>query len=486
MTQPLWTAAEVAAATNGNAGADFAATGVSIDSRKIAKGDLFVALQGPNFDGHEYIGKALELGAAGILAHRLPDGMKADAPIVLVKDTLIGLQDLGRAARNRSNAKFIAVTGSVGKTSTKEMLKIVLGAQADTFASEGNLNNHWGAPLSLARMPRAAQIGIFELGMNHADEIRPLAKMVRPHAAIITTVEAVHIEFFKSVAEIADAKAEILEGLEPGGIAILPRDNPHFARIAARAAELGITRITSFGEEKASNARLVSCLTRDDGNRVEAEISGTRLSFEMGLAGKHQAVNALAVLSGVAALGCDVGQAARDLGNARAIKGRGQREEITLGTGKLLLIDESYNASPAAMVAALGVLAGLQPDSGGRRIAILGDMRELGKEGPALHLGLKDAVIAAGIDRFYGVGPLMAGLFSSLPQDMQARHVVESLALVAPLGGELRAGDIVLVKGSLGTRMAPIVEAIRALDINAAARSVDANGRQRPRAANGH
>lgn len=473
----LWTAAEVAAATHGRAAGEFAATGVSIDTRKISKGDLFVALQGPNFDGHDYISHALAAGAAGILAHRLPAGVQADQRIVLVADTLVGLQDLGRFARNRSAAKFIAVTGSVGKTSTKEMLKVVLGAQQPTFASEGNLNNHWGAPLSLARMPRDAQIGIFELGMNHADEIRPLAKMVRPHAAIITTVEAVHIEFFKSVAEIADAKAEILEGLEAGGVAILPRDNPHFARLAARARELGIARIVGFGEDKMSDARLLSCHTYDSGNRVEAAIGGETLAFDMGLAGKHQAVNALAVLSGVAALSCDVRAAARDLGTAHAIKGRGQREEISLGDGKLLLIDESYNASPAAMRAALGVLAGIAPGSQGRRIAILGDMRELGKEGPALHLGLKDAVVAAGVDRFYGVGPLMAGLYSSLPQEIQGRHAAESIAMVAPVSAELRAGDIVLVKGSLGTRMAPIVEAIRAMDINAAAR---------PKAANGH
>lgn len=473
----LWTSAEIAAATMGKAGAAFEASGVSIDSRKIAKGDLFVALQGPNFDGHDYIAKALEMGAAGILAHRLPAGVSADAPLVLVKDTLQGLQDLGAAARNRSAAKFIAVTGSVGKTSTKEMLKLVLGAQEATFASEGNLNNHWGAPLSLARMPRDAKIGIFELGMNHADEIRPLARMVRPHAAIITTVEAVHIEFFNSVAEIADAKAEILEGLEPGGIAILPRDNPHFERLAATARKLKIGRIITFGADAASDARLLSCDTGDSGNAVEAEILGEKLAFTMGLAGRHQAMNALAVLSGVAALGCDLRRAAADLGRAEAVQGRGKREVIERHDGKLLLIDESYNASPAAMRAALGVLAGLQPQGQGRRIAILGDMRELGTEGPALHRGLRDDIVAAKVDRVYCVGPLMGELFASLPAAMQGLHTAESVAMVGPVAGGLRADDVVLVKGSLGTRMAPIVAAIRAMDINAA---------ERPKAANGH
>jgi UDP-N-acetylmuramoyl-tripeptide--D-alanyl-D-alanine ligase len=475
--QPLWTSAEIVAATKGKAGAAFVASGVSIDSRKIGKGDLFIALQGPNFDGHDYIAKALELGAAGILAHRLPAGMAADAPIVLVKDTLQGLQDLGTAARNRSQARFIAVTGSVGKTSTKEMLKLVLGAQAPTFASEGNLNNHWGAPLSLARMPRDVAIGIFELGMNHADEIRPLARMVRPHAAIITTVEAVHIEFFKSVAEIADAKAEILEGLEPGGIAILPRDNPHFSRMAARAKELGVAKILGFGADVASDARLVNCVTSESGNSVEALVAGDKFSFEMGLAGRHQAINALAVLAAVLALGGDLHRAARDLGQSRALKGRGQREEIALAGGALLLIDESYNASPAAMRAALSVLAGIKPTKGGRRIAILGDMRELGGEGAALHISLRDDIVAAGIDQVYCVGPLMAGLFAILPTSMQAQHAAESIAMVAPVMAGLRAHDVVLVKGSLGTRMAPIVDAIRAMDIHAAAR---------PKAANGH
>ncbi|WP_374366888.1 UDP-N-acetylmuramoyl-tripeptide--D-alanyl-D-alanine ligase [Dongia sp.] len=477
MTQALWTALEIAEATRGKAGADFVAHGVSIDSRKIGKGDLFIALQGPNFDGHDYIAKALELGAAGILAHRLPAGIAANAPIVLVQDTLQGLQDLGAAARNRSNAKFIAVTGSVGKTSTKEMLKLVLGTQAQTFASEGNLNNHWGAPLSLARMPRDAEIGIFELGMNHAEEIRPLARMVRPHAAIITTVEAVHIEFFNSVAEIADAKAEILEGLEPGGTAILPRDNPHFARMAARAKELGLAKIMAFGADAASDPRLINCVTTENGNAVEASFQGKRLAFEMGLAGRHQAINALAVLAGVAALGGDVVRAARDLGQSKALKGRGQREEIALAGGTLLLIDESYNASPAAMRAAFAVLAGLKPAAGGRRVAILGDMRELGAEGPALHKALRDDIVKAGIDRVYCVGPLMGELFALLPAVLQAQHTAESVAMVAPVLAGLRANDVVLVKGSLGTRMAPIVEAIRAMDIHAAAQ---------PKAANGH
>ncbi len=477
MSAVLWTAQEVAAAVGGKAHGDFAATGVSIDTRKIAKGDLFVALKGPNFDGHEYIEAALKAGAAGVLAHRLPDGIAANAPIVLAGDTLRALQDLGAAARNRSNAKFVAVTGSVGKTSTKEALKTVMSAQGKTFASEGNLNNHWGAPLSLARMPRDTEIGIFELGMNHAGEIRPLAKMVRPHAAIITTVEAVHIEFFDSVAGIADAKAEILEGLEPGGTAILPRDNEYFARMAARASALGVKHIVGFGAAAESDLRLVACTTTPSGNEVTADIFGARIEFATGLAGRHQAINALAVLAAVQAIGGDVGLAAKSLGDAKALKGRGYREEIKLAGGAFTLIDESYNASPAAMRAAFAVMAGLPLKAGGRRIAILGDMRELGSEGPALHAGLRDDLVAAGIDAAYLVGPLMGELFALLPEKLRAAHTLDSAAMSAVAPRAIRAGDIVLVKGSLGTRMAPIVEAIRDLDLNAGTR---------PKAANGH
>lgn len=477
MSAILWTASEVAAAVKGQVFADFAAAGVSIDTRKIAKGDLFVALQGPNFDGHDYIAAALQAGAAGVIAHRLPDNVDRHAPVVLVADTLQALQDLGAAARDRSNAKFVAVTGSVGKTSTKEALKTVLSVQRKTFASEGNLNNHWGAPLSLARMPRDTEIGIFELGMNHADEIRPLAKMVRPHAAIITTVDAVHIEFFNSVADIADAKAEILEGLQPGGAAILPTDNEYFTRIATRARTLGVAHIIGFGADAGSDVRLISCITKPDGNEAVADIFGTRVEFATGLAGRHQAINALAVLAAVRAIGCDAMQAAHDLSAAKALKGRGYRETITLGDGHFTLIDESYNASPAAMRAAFAVIAGLPIAQGGRRIAILGDMRELGKEGPALHRGLKDDLIAAGIDVVYLVGSLMAELFALLPEKICGAHTLDSGAMAQAAPKAIRPNDIVLVKGSLGTRMAPIVEAIRDIDINAASR---------PKAANGH
>jgi UDP-N-acetylmuramoyl-tripeptide--D-alanyl-D-alanine ligase len=478
---PLWTSTEIAAACNGQAGRRFAADGVSIDSRHVASGDLFVALQGPNFDGHEFIAAALTAGAAGALVHRLPSGMAADMPVVMVRDTLQGLHDLGSAARARSAARIVAVTGSVGKTSTKEALKAALGAFGRSYASSGNLNNHWGAPLSLARMPRDTEFGVFELGMNHAGEIAPLAVMVRPQVAIITTVEAVHIEFFPSVEAIADAKAEIMDGIESGGAVVLPRDNPQFHRLADHAARRGISRVVSFGSDAGSDARLIDCRVGVNENRVTAEILGRRLSYALGMPGLHQAMNSLAVLAAVAALGLEVPRAAGALAGLTALKGRGARERINLAAGPITLIDESYNASPASVRAALALLSAAMPEGQGRRIAVLGDMRELGAAGPALHEELAPDLAAAGIRRAFLVGPLMFQLHDALPLQMRAGHWGDSVAAIEPLLADLRAGDVVLVKGSLGTRMAPIVEALRKADRGAAA----AIETRRPKAANG-
>jgi len=472
----LWNSAEIAAATNGRAGRRFVADGVSIDSRKVATGDLFVALHGPNFDGHAFVAAALTGGAAGALVDRLPAGIAADMPVVVVEDTLQGLQDLGGAARARSAAKIAAVTGSVGKTSTKEALNAALAPFGRTFASTGNLNNHWGAPLSLARMPRDAEFGVFELGMNHAGEITPLSKLVRPQVSIITNVEAVHIEFFKSVAEIADAKAEIMDGMEPGGTVVLPRDNPHFDRLVDHATRRGISRVLSFGGDPAADARLIDCRVSATGSRVTAEVMGQRLSYALGLPGLHQAKNSLAVLAAVAAFGFDLTAAAAALGGLTALKGRGAREQLMLASGPITLLDESYNASPAAVRAALSLLAASEPEGQGRRIAVLGDMRELGEAGPALHRELAPDVVGAGVDQVFLVGPVMRELHAALPERLRAGHWGESVAVVQPLLGALRAGDVVLVKGSLGTRMAPIVEALRAADQATVKRPKAANG----------
>jgi UDP-N-acetylmuramoyl-tripeptide--D-alanyl-D-alanine ligase len=474
-TRGLWTSAEIAAAVNGRPGKRFAADGVSIDSRKIAQGDLFVALHGPNFDGNDFVESALTAGAAGALVDRLPAGMVADRPVVVVEDTLQGLQDLGGAARARTPAKFVAVTGSVGKTSTKEALKAALEPFGRTYASVGNLNNHWGAPLSLARMPRETEYGVFELGMNHAGEITPLSKLVQPQVAIITTVEAVHIEFFASVAEIADAKAEIMDGMDANGTVVLPRDNPHYDRLVAHARRRGIANVISFGGD-AADAKLIDCVVSPTGSRVTAEVMGRRVSYALGLPGLHQAKNSLSVLAAVKALGLDVATAAAALGGLAALKGRGAREHLMLVSGPITLLDESYNASPASVRAALSLLAASQPVGNGRRIAVLGDMRELGASGPMLHRELMPDIVASGVDQVFLVGPIMQELNAVLPRQIRAGHWGESTEVIQPLLGSLHSGDVVLVKGSLGTRMAPIVEALRAVDQATVTRPKAANG----------
>ena len=466
MTAPLWTSAEIAAATAGKASSAFNVTGVSIDSRTVERGDLFVALQGPTFDGHDFVASALQRGAAGALIHRRAADLAAKAPVIEVTDTMKALENLGRAARARTQARVAAVTGSVGKTSTKEALRSVLSLFAPTFATVGNLNNQWGAPLSLARMPRDTRFGVFELGMNHAGEISPLSQMVRPEVAIITTVEPVHIEFFASVAEIADAKAEIFDGLMPGGAAVLPFDNAHFARLEDKAKRMG-ARVLTFGANDGAWARLIDCQVAPDGNHVTAEIGGKRLRYRMAAPGRHLALNSVAVLAAAFALGLDLDHALPAFGAVEALKGRGKREQLQIAGGNLELIDEGYNASPASVRAALNLLGTLPTAFGGRRIAVLGDMRELGAAAPELHRGLAPDLAKAKVDVAFLVGPHMQGLYDLLPAAMKGAHRTASTEMVAPLLAALKPGDTVLIKGSLGTRMAPLVEAVRGLDAGA-------------------
>ena len=463
MTAPLWTAEEAGVAIGGRSTRDWAASGVSIDSRSLKRGDLFIALAGPNFDGHDYIAAAFGAGAAAAVASRRPAALPAAAPLLLADDTMAALEALGRAARTRSKARFVAVTGSVGKTGTKEALRLVLSAAGPTAASEGNLNNQWGAPLSLARMPREARFGVFELGMNHAGEIAPLSRMVRPHIAIITTVEPAHLEFFPSVEAIADAKAEIFLGLEPGGAAVLNRDNPHYARLAANACAAGVKRIIGFGAHERADARLLSCSLDAESSAAEADILGRRIAWRLPLPGRHIVQNSLAVLAAAALLEVDVEKAAASLASLAAIKGRGARLAVPLAGGGFTLIDESYNASPAAMRAALSVLGQASPGAGGRRIAVLGDMRELGVDANRLHAELATALAAAGIDLLFCCGPHMACLAEAAGRALPVRHAPDSAALLPQVTAAVRPGDIVLVKGSLGSRMAPIVEALKAM-----------------------
>lgn len=474
MSKPvLWRAADIAAAVNGKLTGDFAVTGVSIDSRSLEPGDLFVALQGPSFDGNDFAATALQRGGAGALIHRRAKDLPGKAPVIEVSDTMRALEDLGRASRARTDATIVAVTGSVGKTSTKEALRAVLSQFGPTYASVGNLNNQWGAPLSLSRMPQDSRFGVFELGMNHAGEISPLSQMVRPQVAVITTVEPVHIEFFESVEGIADAKAEIFDGLLPGGTAVLPFDNAHFARLEDKARRMG-ARILSFGTKDGAWARLIECQVAPQGTQVTAEIGGKRLRYRIAALGAHQALNSVAVLAAAFALDLDLDHALPGFGAFEALKGRGKREALRIQGGEIELIDEGYNASPASVRAALRLLGELPTTFGGRRLVVLGDMRELGERGAQLHRELAPDLSAAKVDQAFLVGPLMQGLYDLLPAPMRAAHKPNSDAMVETLVAAIRPGDTVLIKGSLGTRMAPLVEAVRALDKTAT--KVAANG----------
>jgi UDP-N-acetylmuramoyl-tripeptide--D-alanyl-D-alanine ligase len=460
---PLWTAAEAAIAT-GTApapGANWSARGVSIDTRAVAPADLFVALKGPRFDGHDFVVAALSSGAAAAMVDRpMPD---ADPTRLLaVPDTQAGLDALAIAARARSRAKIVAVTGSVGKTGTKEALAALLSAQGPTHASSGNLNNQIGMPLSLARMAAGAQFGVFEIGMNHAGEIAPLSAMLRPHVAIITNVEAVHLEYFPDVEGIADAKAEIFTGLDAEGVAILNRDNPHFARLAAAARTRGVGQVWGFGEAAGAEGRLVSVDLEASGSVVQASILGRSLSFRLPLPGRHQVQNVLAVLLAVAAVGGDIAAGVAALERLEPVKGRGVTIDVAIPGGNFRIVDETYNASPAATSAALAVLGMTAPQPGGQRLVALGDMLELGANGPAAHAGLAGALVAAKVDQVFTAGPLMRHLHDALPAAMRGAHTDNSAALAPLVASAAHANDIVLVKGSAGSRMDVVVAALKA------------------------
>ncbi|MGE5546138.1 MAG: UDP-N-acetylmuramoylalanyl-D-glutamyl-2,6-diaminopimelate--D-alanyl-D-alanine ligase [Solirubrobacterales bacterium] len=459
MSAALWTSEEARAATGGTLRGDaWEASGVSIDSRSVVKGDLFVAIAGPNHDGHDFIKAAIEAGAAAALVHRVPDGCEG-LPLLVVDDSLKGLEALGAASRARSAARVVAVTGSVGKTGTKEMLALVLSQQGLTHWSVGSFNNHWGVPLSLSRMPRDARFAVFELGMNHPGEITPLTRMVRPHVAIVTTVEAVHTAFFKSTEEIADAKAEIFVGLETGGVAVLNRDNRHFRRLAA-AAEAQGAEIVSFGSHIDAQARLLDCGIDPHETAVFALMGDTPIAYRIGVPGLHWAMNSLAVLLAVRALGADCAAAAKALVGMSPPKGRGARQLIAVPGGQAELIDESYNASPVSMKAAIATLAAAKPAKGARRIAVLGDMLELGEQGPALHGALAGILAAWDIDLAFTAGPLMENLKDALPPERHGGHAANSEELAPLVKAAVRAGDVVMVKGSAGSRMGRIVKAL--------------------------
>lgn len=458
----LWTAQEAKAATGGQGPDGWNATGVSIDSRTLEPGDLFVALQGETHDGHDHVAKALAAGAAAAMTDRLPDGVDGTAPLLCVADTRAGLEALGRAGRTRFAGTVVALTGSVGKTGTKEMLARMLSLQGETAATRGNLNNHIGAPLTLARLPRDAAYAVIELGMNHAGEIAGLTQMVRPHCALITRIAPAHTAFFASVDAIADAKAEIFEGLEPDGAAIINADDGYTGRLTAAARRNGAGRVLRFGEAPQAEARLLSCDLAADGSAVEADILGRRLGYRLGAPGRHWVMNSLAALAAVAAIGADLERAAATLADQQPPAGRGATERLTLPQGTITLIDESYNASPAAMRAAIAVLATHTPEAGGRRIAVLGDMLELGETAAAEHGALGRRLAASPVDCVFAAGPEMPALVGHLRPEQRAGYAVDSAMLAAEIVPALRAGDVVLVKGSLGIAMARVIRVLRA------------------------
>ena len=459
----LWRADEAARATGGalQGGGDWRATGVSIDTRTLEPGDLFVALKDVR-DGHEFLAQAFVSGACAAV---ISDASKADGlgPTLIVGDVLDGLRKLGEAARDRSRAKRIAVTGSVGKTSTKEALAVCLAASGATHRSIKSYNNHWGVPLTLSRMPRESAFGVFEIGMNHRGEILPLSQLVRPHAALVTSVAPAHVENLGSLEAVADEKGDVYAGLEPGGAALAPNEAPHASRLIAAAERNGATLIR-FGRDADCEARLLSFDMDDSGSNAEADILGRIIRYRVGVEGAHWALNSLAALAAADVVGADLDAAAHALEHLRAFDGRGVAAKVRAPFGEFMLVDDAYNANPASMEAAFATLAARRTGVGGRRIAALGDMLELGADARAYHAGLAEPLDKAGVDLVFAAGPLMSALMEALPQSRRGGYAENADALIPIIAGSLRAGDVVLVKGSNGSKMSRVVNALTRLE----------------------
>jgi UDP-N-acetylmuramoyl-tripeptide--D-alanyl-D-alanine ligase len=446
----LWTHTEAEAATLGKATRAFNVDGLSIDTRTLKEGDLFVALKGDDRDGHDFVRAAFDAKAGAALVTHAPDGVTG--PLLTVAHTQRGLEDLARAARARSNAKILAVTGSAGKTTTKEILRLACNALGRTHASAASYNNHWGVPLSLAALPLDAEYGVFEVGMNHFGELRSLVAIVRPHVALITTIAPAHLEFFGNCESIADAKSEIFEGLLPGGAALIPSDSDQAERLKTRARQAQVSRIVTFGST--GDARLLSQTLDGDGMRVKADILGCAVDCYVGAPGAHIAQNVVGALAAVALLEGNVLNAAAALKNFTALKGRGAR----FAAGGIEVIDESYNANPASMAAALAMLGASKT----RKIAVLGDMLEMGEGSPAHHAGLATSVEANKVDLVFASGAEMKALWDALPQARRGGYAETSAMLMPMVAAALKPGDTVLVKGSNCAKMSVIVEALKA------------------------
>jgi UDP-N-acetylmuramoyl-tripeptide--D-alanyl-D-alanine ligase len=459
--EPLWSGLALVGALQARVSGALAreATGVSIDTRTLEPGDLFVAIRGEARDGHEFVRAAFEKGAAAAVIDEAHAKEFAGAgPLFVVSDVQRSLELLGMRARDRSPALIAGITGSVGKTSTKDMTRLMLSRFGATHASVASYNNQWGVPLTLSRMPAASRYGVFELGMNHAGEIAGLVAQVRPHVAVVTKVAAVHLEHFDSIEGIADAKAEIFTGLE-GGVAIINRDDDHYARLAEAAGHYA-AHILDFGEAEGAQARLLDYQKVDDGHEITADVLGHRLVYRIGAPGKHLAMNSLAALLIALAFDLDVAEAARSFADFAPTPGRGNRATLRIGDGSFTLIDEAYNANPTSMRAAFELLQATPPGRGGRRVAVLGDMLELGPQGGELHAALADDLSRAGVDLLFTAGPLMSRLYHAAPEAMRGAHRATPLELEEAVVAAIQPGDVVMVKGSNGSRISRIVKAL--------------------------
>jgi UDP-N-acetylmuramoyl-L-alanyl-D-glutamate--2,6-diaminopimelate ligase/UDP-N-acetylmuramoyl-tripeptide--D-alanyl-D-alanine ligase len=461
--QSLWTVDEIVASTGGSVrGKPGDVSGISIDSRTVAPGDLFIAIKGDQFDGHAFVDAALDAGAAAALVSaNQADAMQVPkGGLIVVNDSYDGLYDLARAARARATGKMLAITGSVGKTSTKETFRLILSAFGKTHAPVKSFNNHWGVPLTLCRMPRDTDFGVFEIGMNNAGEITPLSMLVQPHVAMITTVAPVHLENLGSLDAIAAAKAEIFDGLLDGGTAVVHGDIEHSDFLKERASAAGAGKVMTFGHGAGGDAELMQVALLPDCSTVEAKIAGQTLTYKVGAPGEHLVINSLGVLAVCSALGLDLAKAGMALANMEQPDGRGRKHVIDTPGDAITLLDESYNANPASVKAALKVLSRLPTGPRGRRIAVLGDMLELGDEASAMHGALVYDLTALGVDKVYACGPLMKALWRVLPIEKRGAYAQTSDGLREPLLNDLAPGDAVMIKGSLGSKMGPLVDLI--------------------------
>lgn len=461
-SQSLWSREDLVAATGGTAsGKKFEATGVSIDSRTVQPGDVFVALKGPNFDGHSYVADAFKAGAAVAVVSDKPENVSKEMPLLAVANTEQALTHMAQFARARSRATVIGITGSVGKTSVKEMLAFVLAQQEATHATVGNLNNHYGVPLTLARLPKETKYAVVEMGMSNPGEIAPLSRLARPHVAIVTAIAAAHLENFDDMTGIAREKADIAAGLVPDGALVLNRDSSYYAHMVAHAHTVASAKVFGFGENPASDAHLRQCALQAFGSTVLVQMAGQDIVYRLGVSGKHQVLNSLAVLQACVLAGADLPTAMGALSQVSAAKGRGQLVPIETVKGLFNIIDDSYNASPASMNAAFDVLH--RAEVTGRRLAVLGDMLELGPSAPGLHAGLLAGLEMAAVDQVYLCGAHMKHLWDVLPDAMKGGYADTAAILAQQVQKNVKADDMVLIKGSFGSRMRDVVDALKGL-----------------------